>query len=63
MINKGVYIAETASRILAGMCSNPDKEPSPESALRYAEKLWEELEKKAYPDNFKRIGIVEKRIV
>ena len=59
MINKRLFITETASRILAGMCANSEKEPSPEKALEYAEELWEELEKKSYPDNFNRIGMVE----
>jgi hypothetical protein len=56
MTTKDVFIAETASRILAAMCACPDKEPSPEKALELAEQLWAELKAKAYVNTFNRIG-------
>lgn len=56
MIRKNTFIAETAVTIYASMFANPERDPSPEAALQYAEDLWKELENKSYPDKFGRIG-------
>lgn len=56
MIRKNTFISETAAQIYASMFANPERDPSPALALEKAEEFWQELEKKAYPDKFGRIG-------
>ncbi|WP_136809561.1 hypothetical protein [Desulfosediminicola flagellatus] len=59
MIRKNIFIVETAGRIYASMFANTERAPSPTIAIEKAEELWQEIEKKAYPDKFGRIGTEE----
>lgn len=48
---KDAFMSETSAQILAGMCANPEKVPSPEHAIELAEELWQHLVEKNYTNN------------
>lgn len=47
-IDKNTFIIQSAQKIMAGMMANPDKDANAESALMYAEQLWDTLTEGGY---------------
>jgi len=42
-MDKDIFIKETSAKIYAAMFSNPEKEPSAQTAIDSASHLWEKL--------------------